>query len=238
MKRRARLLSAAVAAVAVVAIAPLTDGGEAAAKPRPDHGRGYDVLFVRHAHTNYPQPEQELSARGIAEADALTERLADVPLDAVYTSMMVRSFQTGDGVAADHDLPVTADEDLSEVALDVSDVPPAQQAERYLGIISAWVHGEDRDQAYGESYQQVEHRWNDWWRGFVREHRGDDGTAMVVAHGGIYSLMLPETCANTVDPDFVMANQLDNTGMVRARLQPNGRLTCTEWNGVPIPGAP
>jgi broad specificity phosphatase PhoE len=236
MTRRLRPLAATLTAVALIGAAPLVAGGEAAAKPKPAT-KGYDVLFVRHAHTTYPPPEQELSPRGIEEAAALVDQLGDLPIDAVHTSMMVRSFQTGDGVAADHDLPLVADENLNEVDIDVSDVPPAEQHARYLEIIAAWAHGEDRDQSFGESYGEVQDRWSEWWEGFVREHRTDRGTAVVVAHGAIYGLMLPETCSNEVTPDFSLANQLDNTGMVKARLHPDGTLTCTEWNGVPVPSA-
>lgn len=60
---------------------------------------------------------------------------------------------------------------------------------------------------------------------------------MVVAHGGIYIVMLPEACSNEITPEFALDNTLDNTGMVKATLHPNGTLTCSEWNGVPVPSA-
>ncbi|MBT2248190.1 histidine phosphatase family protein [Arthrobacter sp. BHU FT2] len=61
---------------------------------------------MRHANTHYPVPEQELSPLGIQQATVLAEKLSEFPIASVDTSMMVRSFQTGDNIAADHDLPV------------------------------------------------------------------------------------------------------------------------------------
>lgn len=148
-------------------------------------------------------PGAELNATGIEQAAALAERLHDEPIDAVHTSMLVRSFQTGDDVATDHRLPVLADQDLNEVSLDLSDVPREEQHARYWEILETWLDGEQRDNGFGgESYHDVEARWGDCWDGFVAEHRGDRGT-----------------------------------GVVKATLHPNGTLTCSEWNGVPVPSA-
>jgi broad specificity phosphatase PhoE len=238
MNRRTRLLTLATAVVAATAVTPLVTGAQAGAEPKPTP-QGYDVLFVRHAETDYPPPEEELNATGIEQAAALAEQLADEPVDAVHTSLMVRSFQTGDDVAADHDLPVLADEDISEVDFDLGHLPREEQYQRYGEIMQAWLAGEERDNGFGgESYREVEDRWTGWWEGFVAEHRADRGTGVVVAHGAIYALMLPETCTNEVSGEFSFANVLDNTGMVKARLHPNGTLTCSEWNGAPVPSAP
>lgn len=197
---------------------------------------GYDILFVRHANTNYPVPEQELSSLGIQQASALAEKLRDDPIASVDTSMMVRSFQTGDNIAADHDLPVQADEAISEVTFNLNHVPAAEQHARVLDIMLQWLEGKQRSNGFGaESYDDVVARWTPWWQEYVREHRKDQGTGVVVSHGALLGLMLQRTCANNVAPQFVVQNNLANTGMVRARLSPNGDLTCTEWNGVAIP---
>ncbi|TNM50234.1 histidine phosphatase family protein [Nocardioides albidus] len=236
MNRRIRASLVATTA-AVLAITPFLTGAQAGAKPTPA-GPGYDLLFVRHAHTNYPVPEQELSATGIQQATALANALHDAPIESVDTSMMVRSFQTGDNVAADHDLPVRADEAISEVAFNLADVPPAQQLQKVGEMMGAWLGGQQRANGFGgESYDEVVARWTPWWEQYVREHRNDRGTGVVVAHGALLALMLQRTCANEVTPAFALQNGLANTGIVKAHLSPNGTLTCTEWNGVAIPSA-
>jgi broad specificity phosphatase PhoE len=152
--------------------------------------------------------------------------------------MMVRAFQTGDNIATKHGLPVLADADINEVGYNFTSIPQDQVRTRSDEIKRNWLAGVERDNGFGgESYNEVAARWNGWWHDFVAGHRGDQGTAVVVAHGGIFSLMLPATCANEVTGEFSLANILDNTGMVKARLHPDGVLTCSEWNGVPVPSA-
>lgn len=238
MKRRIAL--AAAAATTLLCTTPVVAGvgGAADAKPAPA-GPGYDLLFVRHAHTTYPVPEEELSPTGIAQATALADLLHDAPIASVDTSMMVRSFQTGDNVAADHDLPVRADEAISEVAFDTSGFTSVEEGYARIGqIMLGWMQGHDRDNGFGaESYDDVLARWTPWWEDYVREHRNDRGTGVVVAHGALLGLMLQQECDNEVTPTFALSNGLANTGMVKAHLAPNGTLTCTEWNGVAVPSA-
>jgi broad specificity phosphatase PhoE len=231
MKRRIRL-SALGASLAVLATTTLVAAHEAGADPKPmGDGPGYEILFVRHAHSTYPEPEEELSATGIAQAAKLVDFLADEKVASVDSSIMVRTYQTADGVAADHDVPVLADEDIREVELPSKDPAVAGR------ILASWVMDPStRDDAFGgdENYYDVQDRWKPWWARYVREHRADRGTGVVVAHGGIYGLMLPETCANK--PDLPFSDRFPgNTEMIKARLLPNGSLVCTEWKVSPAP---
>lgn len=241
MKRRVRLLVAQAATAAVLAGTPLAVGTQATTEEpssRSQPTRGYDVLFVRHAASDYVQPEQALNATGIQQAGMLAETLSDEPIDSVYSSMMVRAFQTADDVANDHGLPVLADADINEIGYDLTGVPADQQAVRADEIKRIWLAGQEHDNGFGgESYNQLADRWSTWWGDFVAEHRNDRGAAVVVAHGGIFAVMLPATCANEVTGEFSLAHVLRNTGIIRARLHPKGTLTCTEWNGVPVPSA-
>lgn len=259
---KARTRSAATVVAAALIALPVASGGVTSAAPTgpsslaqlsgslgsgslgsasasSDPADGYDVLFVRHGHTTYPQPEEELSPLGIEQAAALADELSDDPIDSVYTSLMVRAFQTGDDIAEDHDLPVLADEDLNEVGFEApADIPPSELNAYYSNIVRQWINGQDRDTDFGgEGYRAIEARWNSWWQDFRQAHRYQHGTAVVVAHGALYGVMLPATCTNAITADFALSNPLDNTGIVKARLHPDGTLTCTEWNGVPVPSA-
>jgi broad specificity phosphatase PhoE len=144
---------------------------------------------------------------------------------------MVRTYQTADGVAADHDVPVLADEDLREVELVSKDERVAG------GILASWVMDPStRGNDFGgaENYYDVKERWDRWWTQYAREHRNDRGTGVVVAHGGIYGLMLPETCANK--PQLPFSERFPgNTEMIKAHLNPNGTLVCTAFGVSPDP---
>jgi broad specificity phosphatase PhoE len=207
----------------------------AGADPKPTR-KGYDVLFVRHAEAS--PASGPLSELGLSQAAALATLLHEDPVNAVDTSMLVRAFQTGAAVATDHGLPLTADARINEVTFDLTGVPPADINAVVGERLRQWLEGENRDEGFGaESFNDVQTRWNDWWADFVADHRTDKGTAVVVSHGALMILMLPEVCHNELDPDFVLGHPLFNTAIVKARLHPNGTLTCTEWAGTPIPSA-
>ncbi len=135
-------------------------------------------------------------------------------------------------MATDHQLTITADARINEVGFNASALP------QIGAILAGWLNGQNRAQGYGgESFDQASARWGAWWYDFVRDHRNDRGGAVVVAHGALLMLMLPETCSNPVEPTFNLTHPLFNTAVVKATLQPNGTLTCTEWAGAPIPSA-
>jgi broad specificity phosphatase PhoE len=234
MKRRTRL-SALAATIAVLATTPAVVGLQGAdADPKPKLADpGYDILFVRHANSTYPVPEEELSPLGIQQAAKLVTFLHNEPIESVDSSIMVRTYQTADGVAADHDVPVLADEDLREVELVSKDERVAG------GILASWVlDPSTRSNSFGgaENYDDVKERWDRWWTQYAREHRNDRGTGVVVAHGGIYGLMLPETCANK--PQLPFSERFPgNTEMIKAHLNPNGTLVCTAFGVSPDPAS-
>lgn len=74
-----------------------------------------EFLLVRHA---VPEPDGTLDPglgdEGLAQAHALIDYLAGVPVDAVYSSHLKRAVETITPLAADRGLPLTIDEGLRE----------------------------------------------------------------------------------------------------------------------------
>ncbi|MBR2413522.1 MAG: histidine phosphatase family protein [Clostridia bacterium] len=62
------------------------------------------IIFIRHAETNYTDiadrdpSDGELTATGEQQCVALGEKLKDLPIDAYFTSSLLRSFKTAVGV--------------------------------------------------------------------------------------------------------------------------------------------
>jgi len=81
------------------------------------------LLLIRHATNDWVKtgrlagwtPGVHLNDEGRAQAQALGERLATVPLDAVYSSPLERAFETAQAVAAPHDLKIQIHEGIGEV---------------------------------------------------------------------------------------------------------------------------
>ena len=80
------------------------------------------LLLLRHAVTGHTGarlsgwlPGIQLSEQGLVQARALAERLAAVPIDAVYSSPLERCLETARVVAEPRGLKVTTVDDLGEV---------------------------------------------------------------------------------------------------------------------------
>ena len=192
--------------------------------------KGHDVYFIRHAEAS--PADGPLSVNGLAQAEALRVLLHDQRIASVDTSMLTRAFQTGAAVASDHDLRITADERINEVGFVAAAVPQIPT------ILSDWLNGRNRAEGYGgESFDQAAVRWQSWWHDYSRAHKDDRGTSVVVAHGALLLLMLPETCSNAIDPAFNLSHSLYNTAIIKATMAKNGKITCYEWAGAPVPSA-
>jgi broad specificity phosphatase PhoE len=60
----------------------------------------------------------------------------------------------------------------------------------------------------------------------------DDANLLLVGHGGLFRLMLPQVLAN-LDQAFVERQSLDHTVCIIAERQRDHWL-CLEWGGLPI----
>lgn len=81
------------------------------------------LVLIRHATNDWVRkgvlagwtPGVHLNEEGRAQAQALGERLASVPLDAVYSSPLERALETAQAVAAPHGLEVQIHQGVGEV---------------------------------------------------------------------------------------------------------------------------
>ncbi len=75
------------------------------------HGQSMGNLHRRFlGHTDLP-----LTDKGRAQAAAVAEYLKDEQIDAIYSSDLMRAYQTAEPVAASHGLTITTDTDLREI---------------------------------------------------------------------------------------------------------------------------
>ena len=112
----------------------------------------------------------------------LAERLAGVPIAAVYSSDLRRARDTADAVAAARGLPVRTMPGLREIDVGSwSGLTRAEAEERFPDAYQRWVdggHGWDD----GETYEDMTRRVLTAVLGIATGHPGD--TVLVVAHGG------------------------------------------------------
>ncbi len=155
------------------------------------------VYLLRHGQTVWNsegraqgQMDSELSLLGRAHAARLARVLAGVPLRAVYSSPLIRAFDTAQAVAAPHGLSVVTDGDLREIGLGAWEgLTSAQITDRFgdmiarrrrdpLGVVSPG----------GESLFQVQGRVMGALRTILGWHHA--ATIAVVAHGAVNKIVL------------------------------------------------
>ena len=111
-----------------------------------------NLYFVRHGETEYNRKrivqgrriDSTLNATGRAQAAALAERFADVPLDVIYTSTLRRAVQTAEPFLAHHpDAPVHQLPDLEEMSWGIYEGEAASPRiqEIFARINADWRNG-------------------------------------------------------------------------------------------------
>jgi broad specificity phosphatase PhoE len=147
------------------------------------------LLLARHGQSDWNDArrwqgfaDRPLTERGRVQAADLAERLADIALDAIYSSDLQRARETAAEVARAQGLEVTAVPELREVDVGSWQGLTRQEAEerfpqgfrRWLAGGTGWQDGE----SYGEMSRRV--------LGAVAEiaERHDGGRVLLVSHGG------------------------------------------------------
>ncbi len=126
--------------------------------------------------------DRPLTDKGRAQAEALAERLADIPLDAVYSSDLERARATAEAVASSQGLEVKTLPALREVDVGSWSGLTREDAERrFPEGFRRWREGgsgwED-----GETYPEMSGRVLEAVEDIARSH--PDERVLIVAHGG------------------------------------------------------
>jgi probable phosphoglycerate mutase len=147
------------------------------------------LLLARHGESDWNRErrwqghaDRPLTERGREQARALAERLAEIRLDAVYSSDLLRARATAEAVAGPRGLEVRVVPDLREVDVGSwSGLTRDEARERFPDAYARWLDGGPgwRD---GESYEAMSERILGAVGRIVGEH--PDGRVLVVSHGG------------------------------------------------------
>ncbi|MCA9883250.1 MAG: histidine phosphatase family protein [Anaerolineae bacterium] len=150
------------------------------------------ALFVRHGETDYNAERRiqghlnvALNDRGHEQAKALAEHLTDLSIGSIYSSDLVRAYQTAEYIAERLSLPIITDERLREVNLGVFQGLTGDELRRsphHADAYAMWRSDETYAPTGGESFQQLGDRTLASWQE-ISEASADD-TVLIVTHGG------------------------------------------------------
>jgi broad specificity phosphatase PhoE len=165
------------------------------------------ILLVRHGETDWNlqrrlqgHADTPLNDRGREQARDLAAELADEPIDAVYSSDLVRAHETARIVAEVHGLDVTAIDDLRE-----------RHFGTWEGLSDDEIHARFPEAATGalgdgETREEMARRVFDALQRIADSHPG--GRVLVVSHGGPLRAVLRHCGGDGVD-------RIDNCHVVR-----------------------
>jgi broad specificity phosphatase PhoE len=194
------------------------------------------ILVARHGEAAYSQPDVlldeggSLTERGREQATQLGERLRGERVTAVYTSTLERARQTGAIVASALSLSATAVDGIQEFSVGAlagrSGDDPSGRA-TYL----AWLAGHlERRWPGAETGTEVVSRFVAALDTIADRHRGE--TVLVVSHGGVMTLSIPNTATNvssTLAQDAVIAN----CAVAELAVDADGWRLVGPWPGRP-----
>jgi broad specificity phosphatase PhoE len=157
------------------------------------------LILIRHGESTWNDEGRiqgwtdcPLSERGLRQAEKLANRLADLPIAALYTSSLRRALETADIVGRTLDLPLMVDERLKEYSVgDLEGLTVEEVKQQYPSIYQSWWETTDWTPLPGEEgrdvfAQRVEAAMAD----IVARHPQE--TVAVVTHGGVIGIFLAE----------------------------------------------
>ena len=188
------------------------------------------ILLARHGETEWNAIRRvqgwtdiPLSEKGLAQAEALAERLSRVPLAAVYSSDLARAAQTAAPTAARLGLTVQTVPELREKGfgewegLTQADLERdyAELWHRYhvLRDLDALVPG-------GETWPQVQERLFAALGHILAAHPGPDEAVLLVGHGGSGRMVILEALQAPLPT--LLRLHLDNASLSRLDFRGSG----------------
>lgn len=196
------------------------------------------LLLVRHGRTasnvgkllDTAYPGAALDAVGRAQADGLVDRLAGVPIDAIYTSDLTRSRQTAEPLAAARGLAPVAHAGLREIQ--AGDLEMSDRHQAYVEVLLGWRGDLGLRVPGGESGHEVLERFD----GVLRQAAVHDHV-VAITHGAVIRMWAALRTDNGT-LGVLRGASMDNAVVVELDGHPARGWTVLRWAGASVPPAP
>lgn len=192
------------------------------------------VLVARHGEAMYADPSVLsdeggwLTDLGKDQAVHLGERLRNERVAAVYTSRLSRAQETGVVVGDRLGLSPSTVDGVQEFAVGSLAGKPAAAPES-REIFLAWIRGDlDRRWPGAETGTEVVARFVEAVDALADRHRGE--TVVLVSHGGVMTLAIPNTATNTPQ-ELTRRADIPNCGVAELEVDAGGWRLVGAWPG-------
>jgi broad specificity phosphatase PhoE len=190
---------------------------------------GTKLFFARHGQTAWNtnglfqgQADIPLDETGQRQAAALAKRMAQYPLQAVYTSNLQRAWETASAIALFQDCPLVGDRSLVEINLgEWQGLTRAEILEHDPQRLQAW----DADRLHnsppgGETLIELAERVRAGLSRILEKH--NEGSVMIVSHAGPLKVMLCDMLGASIENFWRF--QLLNATLCVASIYPEGAI--------------
>lgn len=150
------------------------------------------IYLLRHGQTDWNldmrmqgRTDIPLNEKGRSQAAVAAEKLKDIPFDRVYSSPLIRAFDTAKVIAKPHDLPVVTMEELIEMSFGSHEGYSAEDNPDPEGLECLFNSPKDYvPSAEGESYEDLDGRCQVILEK-LKKLEGEFENILLVSHGAL-----------------------------------------------------
>jgi probable phosphoglycerate mutase len=201
------------------------------------------LYFVRHGESeantlrviSNRESRYGLTVLGKQQAVILADRLKDIPITAIFSSPILRARETAEILSQAFHLPYQITEALREYDCGILEEKfDIESWKLHSEIAEDWTRNQNhlRKPEGGESYLEIKKRFGPFIESFKQNRLHTDDHILLVGHGGLLQLMLPELLTN-IDHAFAKLNGIRYTQCVIAE-QKSTELVCLQWGDVKL----
>ena len=176
-----------------------------------------------------------LTALGRQQAKTLATSLRDIPITAIYSSPVLRARETAEILSRSFGLSYQITEALREYDCGILEEKADTESWKLHGeIADDWTlhHNYLRKPEGGECYLDIKERFIPFVEGFVKNGLQAQSHILMVSHGGLLQLMLPEVLTN-IDHTFVRSHGIGHTQCIVAESI-HDQLVCKQWGDLRV----
>lgn len=177
------------------------------------------LIFVRHAEAEgnkirrfHGWTDSPITERGHLQAEKVSERLKDTPIDVIYSSTLKRTMQTAGYIAQAQNLPVSSSDELKEInGGDWEDLTWKELEEGWPDAYDTWDnHPHIHQMPNGESMAEFQQRTLNEVLFIIKQNPGKN--ICIVTHGTVIRALICHFRACTLE-EMINVPWCDNTGI-------------------------
>lgn len=171
-----------------------------------------------------------LTERGFQQAETLAQSLSSVSFSMVYSSPLMRAFQTAQVLSNKLKIPLEITEALREYDCGILEGRSDPESWAiYQQVFDRWLAGDPSASIpEGESLVAIQSRFIPFINKIVQQNLSED--FLLVGHGGLFRAVFPTVFAN-IDFDFVRDIHIEHTTPIIAEVR-DGVLFCVRWGDL------